>query len=719
MTAAPENVRNVVLVGHSGVGKTSLVESLLAATGTITRPGRVADGTTVTDFDECAIRQQRSVSLALAPLEYRGVRVNLLDTPGYADFVGELRAGLRAADAALFVVSATDPLDAAVALLWQECADVGMPRAIVISRLDQPRADFAAAVAACQQAFGTGVAPVYLPLVDDATGGGDARASGLVGLLTRTVARYRGGVREEAEPTTAGPFAATIAMARASLIENIISESEDETLLERYLAGEELDTKMLIADLETAVARGSFYPVLGYSAATGFGHVELLEVLTSAFPSPTERRLPTATRPDGTPVAALNAEPEGALLAEVVKTTSDPYVGRLSLVRVFSGTLRPDQPVHVCGHHGGAGSPHRGEEPERAPASAERDRDLDERVGHLSRPLGSQQRPITECRAGDICAVAKLTRAETGDTLSGADLPLLIPPWRMPEPLLPVALVAASRADEDKLGQGLTRLVAEDPTLRLERSPDTGQLLLWCLGEAHADVALERLRLRGNVTALTEPVKVALRETFTAATTAVGRHVKQSGGHGQYAVCRIEVEPLPTGSGFEFCDRIIGGAIPGSYIPSVEKGLRAQLARGVLAGYPVVDVRVTLVDGKTHSVDSSDMAFQIAGGLALREAAAQGHTTLLEPILSVGVLVDDGDVGTIAGDLAGRRGRIVGTEPVGVGRTLVRGEVPETEMVRYAVDLRSLTHGTGSFTRAPLGYEPVPTQLAARWTASG
>ncbi|MHB8452749.1 MAG: elongation factor G-like protein EF-G2 [Mycobacteriales bacterium] len=706
MTSTPGNVRNVVLVGHSGAGKTTLVESLLAATGTIPRAGRVEDGSTITDFDEAEARQQRSVSLALAPLEYRGVKVNLLDTPGYADFVGDLRAGLRAADAALFVVSATDNIDGNTRLLWEECADVGMPRAIVVTRLDHPRADFDRLVTACQETFGSGVAPLYLPLhagEPEAPGG----VAGFIGLLSQRVFDYSSGSRVERDPDPQhGPL---IAEARSTLIEGIIAESEDETLMDRYLAGEDIETKVLITDLEKAVARASFYPLLGYAAPTSVGAEELLEVLTAAFPSPAEHIPPVVTGPDGTPAAPLTNDPNGPLCAEVVKTTTDPYVGRISLVRVFSGTLRADMVVHVSGH----GLAERGHE----------DHDVDERIGHLSSPLGKTQRPVSECQAGDICAVAKLGRAETGDTLSGKDDPLLMAPWQMPDPLLPVAVAATSKADEDKLGQGLARLVAEDPTLRLERNAETGQVVLWCLGEAHADVLLDRLRTRSNVSVDTVPVRVPLRETFAAPVKAMGRHVKQSGGHGQYGICHIQVSPLPAGSGFEFVDRIVGGAIPNQYIPSVEKGVRAQMARGVLAGYPVADIRVELFDGKAHSVDSSDMAFQTAGALALREAAAGGQVVLLEPVLEVSILAPDEYVGAIMSDLSGRRGRVVGTEPVGAGgpaggRTQIRAEVPEIELLRYAIDLRSISHGTGSFTRRYLRHEPMPAHLTAKVTAA-
>lgn len=406
------------------------------------------------------------------------------------------------------------------------------------------------------------------------------------------------------------------------------------------------------------------------------------------------------TTPDGRPRPPITCDPEGPLVAEIVKTTSDPYVGRVSLVRVFSGTLRPDETVHVSGH----GLADRGHE----------DHDVDERLGGLTSPFGKQQRPMAECIAGDLACVARLGRAETGDTLSAKDDPLLIAPWTMPEPLLPLAVQAHGKADEDRLSQGLARLVAEDPTLRLEQNQDTRQVVLWCLGEAHQDVVLERLRGRYGVRVDAVPYKVALRETFGSASAGRGRHVKQSGGHGQYAICEIEVEPLPPGSGIEFVDKVVGGAVPRQFVPSVEKGVRAQAARGVAAGYPLVDIRVTLKDGKAHSVDSSDAAFQTAGALALREAAAEVAVHLLEPVAEVQVLVPDEYVGPVMSDLSGRRGRVVGTDQAGPGRTLVRAEVPEIEIGRYAIDLRSVSHGTGRFDRAYVRHEPMPSHLAGK-----
>ncbi|GGO14833.1 elongation factor G-like protein [Microbispora bryophytorum] len=684
-------VRNVVLVGHSGAGKTTLVEALLAETGTIQRPGRVEDGTTVSDFDEVEVRQQRSVNLSVAPVVHNGIKINFLDTPGYADFVGDLRAGLRAADAALFVVSAAEGVDGLTRMLWEECALVGMPRAVVITKIDHQRANFDEVLATCQDAFGDGVAPLYLPV--DGTG--------LLGLLSHRLFDYSGGRRTEREPDA--DQLALIEQYRGDLIEGIIQESEDESLMDRYLSGETIDTKVLIDDLEKAVARAGFYPVL--ATAPGVGMLELLEIVTQGFPSPLEHPLPKITSIDGKPCRQITADPDGPLVAEVVKTTSDPYVGRISLVRVFSGTLRPDMTVHVSGH----GLAERGHE----------DHDVDERVGALSSPLGKAQRTLGKCVAGDICAVAKLSRTETGDTLSDKDDPLLVEAWTMPEPLLPVAVRARSKADEDKLSQALSRLVAEDPTLRLENNAETRQLVLWCMGEAHSDVLLDRLAKRHGVEVEKIGLRVPLRETFAGKAQGLGRNVKQTGGHGQYAICHIEVEPLPSGGGFEFVDKIVGGVVPRQFIPSVEKGVRAQMERGVVAGYPMVDVRVTLYDGKAHSVDSSDMAFQIAGQLALKEAASKVATHLLEPVDEVSVLVSDEYVGAVMSDLSSRRGRVLGTEPVGTGRTLVRAEVPQLEITRYSIDLRSLSHGAGTFSRSFLRYEPLPAHLADKVAATG
>ncbi|MCW2698012.1 MAG: fusB [Modestobacter sp.] len=673
----PDRVRNVALVGRAGAGKTTLAEALLAATGALPRAGRVEDGTTCLDTEDVEIRLQHSVSLHAATVEHAGHRITLLDTPGAPDFLGDVRAALRAADSALFVVSAVAGVDAGTELLWDECRAVGLPRAVVVTQVDRPRADVAEVVRSCRERFGAGVH--LLQLVER---GADGAPEPAVSLL---------------EPRPGHPDAAQL---RAELIEAVIAESEDEFLMDRYLAGEEVSGAEVAADLGTAVTRGDLHPVVCVAPLTATGVRELLDLVVTAFPSPLQRPCPQLSDLDGRPLPPLGCDPDGPLVAEVVRTTTDPYLGRVSLVRVFSGTLRPDVALHVSGH----GLTEWGHP----------DHDADERIGALSSALGSTLRPVPECPAGDICAVARLSSAETGDTLSSPERPVLVPPWRLPDPQLPIAVQAPSRADEDRLSAALTRLLAEDPTVRLERRTDTGQVLLWCVGDAHAEVLLDRLRNRYGVAVQTPPVRVALVETLAGPATVTARHVKQSGGHGQYAVVVLEGRPGGPGSGITFGQRVVGGSVPGQFHGSVEKGIRAQAAAGVGGDRPLVDVTVTLVDGKAHSVDSSDAAFQAAGALGLRELAAAAGTRVLEPWWAVEVTVPADHVGAVLGDLSSRRARVTGsTAAAEEDRTTVFAEVPERELLDYAGSLRSVSHGTGSFRRRPLGYEPAPASVVS------
>jgi elongation factor G len=686
-----DRIRNVAVVGHAGAGKTTLIEALLTRTGVLNRAGSVLDGTTVSDHEQIEQRLQHSVALSVIPLEHAGVKVNLLDTPGTPDFVGELRAALRAADSALFVLSAAGGIDALTVQLWDECAAVGMPRAVVVTALDKPRGDFDDAVALCQRLLGDGVHPLYLPMHAD-----DDSVAGVIGLLSQRVFDWSSGDRVERDPDP--QHLPLIESLRGDLLEAVIAESEDETLLDRYLAGEIIDAKVLAADLELAVARGHFYPVLPAVPLTLLGTDELLEVLTQAMPTPLEHPCPVVSRPDGSPAEPITCDPDGPLVAEVIKTTSDPYVGRLSVLRVFSGTLRPDVVVHVSGH----GMVERGHP----------DHDADERIGALSCPLGATLRPVAEARAGDVVAVAKLASAETGDTISNKDDPLLVHPWELPEPQHPVAIEAATRADEDKLATALQRLVAEDPTLRLERQAETGQVLLWTVGDAHAEVLVDRLTSKYGVSVTQPPVRVALRETLARRVEVTGRHVKQSGGHGQFAVVHMTFEPLPAGSGLVFEQTVVGGSVPTNYIPSVEKGVRAQMERGV-DGRPLVDLRVVLIDGKAHSVDSSDAAFQSAGALAVREACAAAALQVLEPVSAIEIILPASYVGTAMSDLSGRRARVTGNEMTDEDTALVTAEVPDLELLTYPAVLRALSHGTGSFTRTYLRHEPLPDHVKA------
>lgn len=690
-----DRLRNVVLVGPAGSGKTTVAEAVLAATGAVNRAGTVADGSTVCDHEPVEKRLRRSVSLACATTEVRDpeltaggpVRLSLLDTPGNADFVGELRAGLRAADSAIFVVSAVDGIDGATKALWHECVAIGMPRIIALTHVDQHRGDAGAAINACRTAFGDGVQPLYLPTDD-----------GLLGLLSATTSTWSDGNRARRSVVLDADQEA----ARSALIEGVITESEDEGLLDRYLGGEQVDFDTLVDDLEKAVAGGRFHPVVPVVPTSGLGIPELIEVICRGLPQPVEHVLPSVFSPAGAERPALTGTPDGPLVAEVVKTTTDPYVGRQSLVRVFSGTLRPDAPVHVSGHF----SRFTGDDQDEIHHP---EHDLDERAGTVGLPVGATSTPVPVAIAGDIVTVSRLAHAETGDTLSDPDDPLVLAPWDIPHPMLPIAIAAASPAEEDRMMIGLGRLQAEDPTLRVQVDRATGQLLLWVLGEQHLEVAIDRLQSRHGVHVVQEEVRVPMVATLSGPTTVLGRHVKQSGGHGQYAVAEVEVEPLPAGSGVEFVDRVVGGTVPRQYIPSVEKGVRHQAESGV-DGLPLVDLRVILIGGKAHSVDSSDAAFQTAGALAVREAAAAAGLQVLEPTEDIRVVVDDDHLGAVLSDLSGRRAQVRGTDTADDGRVVITAEVPTVELLRFAVDLRSLARGTGSWTRRPGRHQPAPVR---------
>ena len=681
-------IRNVVLVGPSGAGKTTLLESLLLAAGAIARAGTITDGSTISDYDEVEHRLGRSVGLSVAAVDYKDVRINFIDTPGYADFAGEVGAGLRAADAALFVVTAKHGFDGNTRLLWEACAEVGMPRAIVVSKTDAPETDATARLAELRSALGAGVLAFELPNGDD-----------ILDLISQTVHHHAEG-KHTAQPASEEEKS-LIDSERGLLIEAIVSEADDDALMEEYLGGEEVDPKAVRADVVQAVAHGKFFPVMfTRTVPVGYGMDEILDLIAEGFPSPLQHSVPEVHKVGSDAVVALDAT-SNQLVAEIIKTSSDPYLGRISIVRIFSGSLKADDAVHVAGHF--------------AERSGHEDHDIDEKIGTVNSPFGKVLRPMSAGIAGDIVAVTKLQVAETGDTLSSKAAPVMMPSWTMPEPLHPMAVVAHAKADEDKLAQSLSRLIAEDPCVRLDRNAETKQTVLWTLGEGHLDVLLDRLKNRFGVNVDSVPFKVALRETIQGTASAQGRLVKQSGGHGQYAVCDITVEPNP-GGGFEFVDEVVGGAVPRNYIPSVEHGIRNQMERGLVAGYTVVDLRVRLQDGKSHSVDSSDMAFQQAGAMALQEAAKKAGVAMLEPVSHVTVEVDDEFVGAVLSDISGRRGRVSGTQPANLeGRSVVSAEVPDLELVTYATNLRSLSHGTGRFTRESRGYELMPAQVAKQF----
>ncbi len=529
-------------------------------------------------------------------------------------------------------------------------------------------------------AFGKQVAPVELPI------GEEHAFRGVADLLHRKADLYPDGpIAQEGE--WPDDLAAIAGPAREQLMEAVADT--DDALIERYLEHGELEEKEIIEGVKTGFAQGKIAPVFVGSAAQSIGADRLLAFMREEFPSPAERDPITVTTKDGSSEQdACNAD--GPLAAYVFKTLSDPYVGHITMFRVFSGSVRPDSSVHN----------------ERAGA--------DERVGQLFTLRGKDHEPVPIIPAGDIGGVAKLTKTHTGDTLSDKSHPVTIDVPPLPEPLLAYAIEPKTKGDEDKLSTGLARLREEDPTLRVDRSEETHETVLYGMGDSHLEVAIARLRDKYGVDVVTRPARIPYKETIRRAVGATGRHVKQSGGHGQYAVCTIEVEPLPHGGGFDYVDKIVGGAIPHQFIPSVEKGIRKTMAEGVAAGYPMVDLRVTLVDGKAHSVDSSDMAFQVAGSLALKEAIASAGAVLLEPIVDLEVVVPEEFTGDVMGDLNGKRGKIQGMEQASAGKQRVKAQVPQAEVARYSIDLRSLTGGRGSFSMSFSHYEEVPQHLADR-----
>jgi elongation factor G len=676
----PRSIRNVVLVGHSGAGKTTLVEALLFAAGATNRMGKVEDGNTVSDHDPEEIRRGISVSLSLAPIEWSGVKINLLDSPGYADFIGDVKGALRAADACLFVVSAVDGVEVQTEVVWELAAEARLPRAILVNKIDRERASFDRTLEGLVAAFGSQVAPIHLPI------GEEHDFSGVIDLLTRRAYRYESGPRGE-EGEWPEDLVAKAEPYRERLAESVAEA--DDALLEKYLEEGELTGEEIVRGVKAGLSQAKFAPVLVSAAGKPAGVDRLADFIVEALPSPADRLPVTAATKSGEE-REIVCDPDGPLAALVFKTVSDPYVGRINLFRVLSGKVRPDSSVFNA------------------------TRNTEERVGQLFTMRGKEHETVAEVPAGDIGAVAKLSHAATGDTLSVKSDPVLLPAIDLPEPLLAMAIEPKTKGDEDKLSTAISRVQEDDPTLRVDRSAETHETVMYGMGEAHLDTIVERMKRKFGVDVLMRPAKVPYKETFKSKVQALGRHVKQSGGHGQYAICNIEVEPLPRGGGFEFVDKIFGGAIPNQFIPSVEKGVVKTMTEGVVTSHPMVDVRVTLYDGKFHPVDSSDMAFQIAGSMALKDAAAKAGVALLEPIVQVDVVVPESYTGDVIGDLNSKRGRILGMESAGGGRQRIRALVPQAEMTRYAIDLRSMTHGRGMFTMAFDHYEEVPAHLAEK-----
>ncbi|MDQ7841819.1 MAG: elongation factor G [bacterium] len=678
-----DQIRNIAVIGHGGTGKTTLVEAMLFRTGTIDRQGRVDDGTTTTDFDPEEIRRKHTINASLAPLEWEGAKVNLIDTPGYPDFVGEMVGALRVCEGALVVVDARSGVEVQTEQAWARADERGLARLVIVNRLDREHASFSQTMEGLNARFGKQIVPLHLPI------GAEAGLSGVVDVLSMKAHTVRDG--QESVQELPVELSEEAAAARERLIE--LAAESDDALLEKYLEAGTLSDEEIRRGLVAGVRAGKIVPAVPASATRRIGVGQVLTAIVDLLPSPADRGPTTGTHPRNGSELLVEPSEAGPFAALVFKTMADPYVGRLSYFRVYGGTFASDSHVFNAS------------------------RDKTERVGQLYRLRGKQQEATPQVGPGDIGAVAKLAETATGDTLCSKEAPVRLAPVVFPQSAISMAIEPKSKADEDKMGNALHRLAEEDPTFSVRRDPELKQTVISGMGESHLEIMADRLRRKFGVDVVLSPPRVPYRETIRGRGKAQGRHVKQSGGRGQYGVCSVEVEPLPRGSGFEFVDKIFGGAIPNQYIPSVEKGARKALEEGILAGNKVVDVRVTLVDGKYHDVDSSDIAFQLAGALAVKEAATQAGLTLLEPILDLAVRVPETLMGDIIGDLNSKRARISGMESQGDGTTIVRAQVPQGEVLRYASDLRSITGGRGSFTASFSHYDPVPGHVADRLVA--
>lgn len=671
----PERLRNVALVSHGGAGKTMITEAALFLTGVTTRMGRTDEGNTVSDFDPEEQRRQISINVSIIPVEWKNCKINFLDTPGFLDFVGDAKSGLRVAESAVVVVDASAGPEVGTELMWQYCNERNLPRLIFVNKMDREMARWERTLQQLSETFEARIIPLQLPI------GSGAQFEGVVDLV-RGKAYYGQKAEERDVPDDLRP---RVEEAMTALME-AAAEADDELIM-KYLEGEELTPEEVLRGLRTSIKNGDVVPVLAGSAETGVGILPLLSAVVELLPSPVEAPPEVATVPDSGEEVTLPCDPNGPLAAFIFKTLSDPYVGKISYLRVFSGTLKSDSRVW------------------NARAGQE------ERIGQLYVMRGKEQIPVDELKAGDIGGVAKLSLSLTCDTLCDRSQPLQLKPIEFPAPVYFVAVEPKSQSDLDKLGPSLTRLTEEDPTLRWERRVETRQTVLGGLGDTHIDVAKNRLEQKFGVHIELLPPKVPYKETITKVATAQYRHKKQTGGAGQFAEVHLRVEPLPRGQEFEFGNEVFGGAISSSFMPSIEKGIRTVMEQGVIAGYPVTDVKAVVYDGKEHPVDSKDIAFQIAAREVFKLAVQKAGPVLLEPIYNVRIIVPEQYTGDVLGDLNTRRARVMGMDQER-GKTIITAQVPLAEMLRYAIDLRSMTQGRGVYTMEFSHYEIVPDYIA-------
>ena len=665
-----EDIRNVLLLSHTGAGKTSLAEAMLYDAGVITRLGKVDDGNTVADFEPEEIKRRSSISTSLLPFEWKKVKINVIDVPGYFDFVGEVKSALRVADGAVIVVCAASGVEVGTEIVWGYADEIGMPRIIFVNKIDRENADFSKVVEQLEERFGRRCVPLQFPI------GAQDNFQGVFDLIAM---KPSGGARVDAIPQ------GQIDTLREKLLEGIAETDDD--LATKYLGGEEITEEDIRSALRRGIRENKIAPILAGSALRDRNIPELLDVICNYLPSPKDRGEIAVRR--GEVEETLAPDENAPLSALVFKTSADPYVGKISYLRVFSGAMSSDSSVW----NDGLGKA--------------------ERIGQLYTMRGKTQEPISRIVAGDIGVVAKLAETSTGATLSSQDHPVSFDPIEFPPPNFSVAVHPRTKADFDKLGMVLSKLNEEDPSLSLHRDADTGETILSGYGEAQLEVIAGKMKRKFSLEADFTIPKIPYKETVTVAVEAEYKHKKQTGGHGQYGHVFIRIEPLPRGAGFEFEEKIVGGAIPKNYIPAVRKGITEGLQEGALANYPVVDLKVTLYDGTYHPVDSSDIAFKIAGLHALKKGVSQAQPVLLEPIMSVKIAVPDTFTGDVVEGLNGKRARIMGMNPEG-DINIIEAQAPLAEMLRYSTDLRSITQGRGSYTIHFSHYEEVPAHLAQK-----
>jgi elongation factor G len=675
-------IRNIGFVGHGGVGKTSLVEAILHRTGMTSRLGRVDDGTAAMDFDPEEVKRKISINTAVAFCDYRDHRFHLVDMPGYGDFVAEARAGLRVVEGAVIVVDAVAGVEVQTEKVSKYAQEYGLPRLCFVNRMDRERADFGRTLDSIGRRLKGRFVPLQIPV------GQEADFRGVVDLVKMKAILERDGKAEEVD--IPAELAETAREHRERLVE-AVAETDDE-LLARYLEEGSLGEAETLKALRGAIGAGTVVPVLCGSASRMLGVRPLLDLVIDSFPSPADRPPVESTDPRTKATVTRGPNAKEPFSALVFKTFTDSHVGKLTLFRVFSGTLAVNSQIYNAS------------------------REARERVGQVAHMLGKEQRSTDTLGPGEIGVVAKLKETLTGDTLCAENAPVLFPPVAFPEPAISFALQPKAKGDEDKISNALARLAEEDPTLRYHYDPETKQLLISGVGQLHIEVTLERMKRKFGAEVILLPPRIPYKETVKGRAQVQGRHKKQTGGRGQFGDCWVEVEPLPRGSGFEFVDKIFGGSIPRNFIPSVEKGVRARLERGVIAGFPVVDIRVTLYDGSYHSVDSSDIAFQLAGQIAAEKGVLESRPSLLEPVMHVEVTVPSDLAGDVIGDLNSRRGKIAGMEPSGEA-SLVRAQVPLSEMLNYEPHLRSMSGGRGSYSMEFSHYEDLPGMLQEKVVA--